>query len=137
VFKGVTSLLIIPYLPAAVIRSNFFPHHIPQGDDRILVWVLIALTILTPLFVFYLLRRYTKEGFKKGVHIIIMSLLMFVIHPLVFYLYALTQDFPFGTDPVTTNHILNTFPLSSLSFAFFGIFIDRIVLAKATAAKRV
>lgn len=87
-FKGLAAILLLPYLPAGILWSGI------GGEESWLNTAILAGTMLISLLVIlYLMYPFGKEGYRKRTYVIVMTVLIFIVHPLAFYLYTLLTNF--------------------------------------------
>jgi hypothetical protein len=129
-FKGLAIFLVLPYLPAELLWKQ-----IGGADSWISTLMLAVVMFLSLVAVIYLMYPFGKTGYRKRTYFAVMIILMFIIHPFVFYLYVLLIDYHFTNQALSSEYFLNTFPFSSLSFLFFGSLIDRIVMKRVAVAR--
>jgi hypothetical protein len=136
VFNGIRYVLLLTHLPASKLRNGLY--NLLGSDQKFHIahrW-LIAILLMSLFFIIYLFYKLGRGGFKKSTCNGLMILLIFVIHPLIFYIYQdVFKDFHLGDDPRVSSYLLNTFPFSSLTFLITGILIDRFALLRAPSLK--
>ncbi|MFT4523726.1 MAG: uncharacterized membrane protein YozB (DUF420 family) [Bacteroidia bacterium] len=120
-------LTIFPIgLQLELLFSEIFPDaNYSTTSSRVLV-TLFGLSILTGIW-FY--KRINKDKIEKRkfntIRLIFFFIIqIFIIHPLIFYTWA-TMNAGNAGDGQFTFGIIETFPISSLSFGIIGIFVDR------------
>ncbi|BDD06664.1 hypothetical protein [Aureibacter tunicatorum] len=123
----ISIIVIITLFPVAVplelLGDRFFDSH--DLISLIVVLVLLSLFVLTT---YYYLKKLLKEGsegkpFKVLGLWIYFILLLFIIHPLVFYIWSMIHSESAG-DGQFIFGVIDTFPISSFLFVVLGATVD-------------
>ena len=119
-------LTILPVgLPLELLFSGIFSDANYSATSTSVLLTLIGLFILTGLWYYKKIETDKKEKYEFNTIrlIIFFTIQLFIIHPLVFYLWA-TMNSENAGDGQFMFGIIETFPISSFSFVIIGIFID-------------
>lgn len=124
----------ITILPLSYLLESFF-HLFFSDYSKIGTSVIIALLIiligissLSFLRIYHQIRDY--NSYKTSEIVLYMSLLLFVIHPLIFYI-NLSNDWSRASDGQFIFSINETFHISSWAFVIIGALIDYIFYKRA------
>lgn len=136
VFNGIGYVLLLAHLPASILRNGLYDLLGSDQKFHVAPRSLTAILLISLFLLIYLFYRLVRRGFKKSPCYGLMILLIFVIHPLIFYIYQdVFKNFRLGDDPRISSYLLNTFPFSSLAFLITGILIDRFAVLKVPPLK--
>ena len=97
--------------------------------------MLAVVMFMSLVVILYLMYPFGTRGYRKRTYLLVMIILMFIVHPLVFYVYVLLIDYHFTNQALSSEYFLNIFPISSLSFLIFGSLIDKIVTKRMATAR--
>jgi len=128
-----TATFIIPFitvLPLSLFLENIFKsgnnnssyNEIGPSILNTLWAILLVTSILFFLFAIFKLRR---QKSIKLLFILFLIMQLFIVHPLFFYIDT-SQNWDRASDGQFIFGIINTYPISSISFIIYGIILDLI-----------
>lgn len=129
-FKGIAIFLVLAYLPAEIVWSE-----IGGNESQVNTLMLAVVMLMSLVVVLCLMYPFGTQGYRKRTYLFVMTLLMIIVHPLVFYSYVLLIDYHFTNEALSSEYFLKIFPISSLSFLVFGSLIDKIVTKRMATAR--
>jgi hypothetical protein len=128
-YSFVVPLFII--FPVSWCLESIFNGIFPKFDyaqigTSVIVFLSISFLLVTILFFSkFIHQRRTQGIYRKEYVLVYMFVLLFIIHPLFFYL-SLSNNWSRASDGQFIMSVGNTFQISSYPFAIVGILIDVI-----------